>query len=99
MINQEKAIQIIEEKNQKEAAKIIKTFPERPDVVIQNGRYGPYIKIGNENIPIPKKIDPQSLELQQCLELQKQYLESKASRAESEESPLTKKKTKPRGKK
>lgn len=99
VIDQEKAIQIIEEKNRKEAAKIIKTFPERPDVVIQNGRYGPYIKIGSENIPIPKKVAPESLDLQQCLELQKKYLESKANPSEMKETPAQKKKSKYKGKK
>lgn len=77
----ERAIEIIEEKKKKDAEKIIKTFPDRPDVVVQNGRYGPYIAVGKDNIPIPKGTDPASLTLENCLALAELYLAGKKSKS------------------
>ncbi len=70
-IEQKRAIEIIEEKREKERNKYIKTFKEDPDVQILNGRWGPYIKIGSENFKIPKEIDPKSLSLKECFEVAK----------------------------
>ncbi|WP_207426392.1 type I DNA topoisomerase [Pedobacter sp. SYSU D00535] len=53
-VTEEQAIQIIQEKRQKDAEKLIKTFEEHPDVKILNGRWGPYIEYGKQNIKIPK---------------------------------------------
>jgi len=36
---------------------------------VLNGRYGPYITDGTKNAKIPKDIEPDSLNLEQCLEL------------------------------
>lgn len=76
-VSLERAIEIIEEKKKKDAEKIIRTFPERPDVVVQNGRYGPYISIGKDNVPIPKGTDPASLSLEDCLALAEKHLAGK----------------------
>lgn len=72
-ITLERAIELIDAKAQADAAKVIREFTDRdPAVRVLNGRYGPYINIGKENIKIPKDTDPASLTLEQCLELQKQ---------------------------
>jgi len=76
-VSLDRAIAIIEDKKKKEAEKVIKTFAERPDVIIQNGRYGPYFSIGKQNIPIPKKTDAATLTLEECLDLANKYLETK----------------------
>ncbi len=76
-VSLERAIEIIEEKKKKDSEKIIRAFPERPDVVVQNGRYGPYISVGKDNIPIPKGTDPASLSLDDCLALAEKHLSGK----------------------
>ncbi len=63
----ERAIEIIEEKKQKDQNKLIKEFPEKPGLRILNGRYGPYIAFNNENYPIPKTKSPTELTLNECL--------------------------------
>jgi DNA topoisomerase-1 len=65
----EQAIAIIEEKQQSDAAKIIKTFSEDLTVQILNGHWGPYIKAGKSNIKIPKGVDPQELDWPTCYDL------------------------------
>jgi DNA topoisomerase-1 len=48
---------------------IIKTFPEDKNVEILKGRFGPYIKVGKQNVKIPKGMEPDALTLAECLEL------------------------------
>lgn len=66
----EEAIQLIEEKRVAETKKTIKTFDEDPDMLILNGRYGPYISYKKSNYKLPKTItDPGALTLQEALEI------------------------------
>lgn len=53
-VTEETAISIIEEKRKKDSEKLIKAFDEDPAVKILNGRWGPYIEFGKQNIKIPK---------------------------------------------
>ena len=64
----EDAISLIQESKTAEAKKNIKSFPES-DIFILNGRYGPYIKHDGKNFRIPKKQDPESLTLEDCLKI------------------------------
>lgn len=69
-ITEQRAIEIIEIKRKVDAEKLIKTFPENPEIQILNGRWGAYIKSGKKNIRIPKDItDPKLLSLEECLTL------------------------------
>ncbi len=68
-IDQDRAIELIEAKRRLEKERIIKTFPENAEVIVQNGRFGPYISIGKENFKIPKGTDPASLTLEECLKI------------------------------
>ena len=71
-ITLENANELIDKKISDEASKVIKEFPgQDPAVSVLNGRFGPYVKIGKENVKIPKGTDPESLTLEDCLELQK----------------------------
>lgn len=65
----ERAIELIIEKRTEGANRTIKSFAERPDVLVLNGRYGPYIAIGKSNIKIPKSMEPSELTLEDCLKL------------------------------
>lgn len=51
---EEQAIEIIELKRKKDIEKIIKTFDENPDARIEQGRWGPFIRFGKQNVKIPK---------------------------------------------
>jgi len=64
-ITLERALELIEEKKQADANRIIKTF-EGTDVQILNGRYGPYVTNGAKNAKIPKDREPKSLSLEEC---------------------------------
>ncbi len=67
----ERAIELIEAKKEADKNKFIHVFDEEDPVVqVLNGRYGPYIKIGRQNIKIPKDVDPKSLTREECLKLQ-----------------------------
>ena len=58
-----KAIKIIN----KQKNNLIKTISK--DMIITNGLYGPYIKCQKGNFSIPKKIDPETLDLKMCEEI------------------------------
>jgi DNA topoisomerase-1 len=51
-ITLERTIEVIQEKVA--ANEPLKTFPEEPDMLIKNGRWGPYIAFGGNNYKIPK---------------------------------------------
>ncbi|MCJ8211525.1 type I DNA topoisomerase [Mucilaginibacter sp. RS28] len=68
-VSEAQAVEIIQEKRKKDAEKLIKTFEENAEVKILNGRWGPYIEFGKQNVKIPKGKDPQSLTYQECKEL------------------------------
>ncbi|UOQ76907.1 type I DNA topoisomerase [Hymenobacter sp. 5516J-16] len=68
-ITAQEAIDLIEAKRKADAERLIKQFPEREDVQILNGRFGPYIVVGKKNVKIPKGEEPAELTLERCLEL------------------------------
>ena len=63
----ERAQELIALKQQEEANKLIKSFPEREDVQLLNGRYGAYLKIGKDNFKLPKGTEPEKLTMEECL--------------------------------
>lgn len=70
-ITLERAIELIEAKREQEKNALIKTFDEEPDLQVLQGRFGPYIKYQKKNFKIPKTTDPETLTLEQCIELTK----------------------------
>ena len=65
----ERAIELMENKKIADASKVLKTFAEREDVQILDGRWGAYLKIGKNNYKLPKGTEIESLELEKCLEM------------------------------
>nr|MCU0406991.1 DNA topoisomerase I [Ignavibacteriaceae bacterium] len=65
----DEAISAIEAKIKSDAEKLIKSFDENPDFQILNGRWGPYLKAGKENVKIPKDREPASLTYEECIKL------------------------------
>ena len=71
----DRAIEIILAHRKAEAERIINRFEGEPLVQVLNGRYGPFIQIGEgarknkTNIKIPKDVEPKSLTRDMCLKL------------------------------
>ncbi len=68
-VDLDRAIEIILQKREDDAKKIIKEFPENEEVKLLNGRWGPFLKIGKDNFKLPKDIDPEKLTLEECIEI------------------------------
>jgi DNA topoisomerase-1 len=47
-------------------------------VEVNVGRFGPYVKVGDKNVSLPKDIDPHEVELEQALEIFETYQKNKA---------------------
>jgi len=60
-VTEVQAIEIIEDKRKKDSEKLIKVFDENPEVKVLNGRWGPYIEFGKQNVKIPKGKEPKDL--------------------------------------
>ena len=84
----DEAIVVIEAKKKSDAEKLIKSFEENPEFQILNGRWGPYLKAGKENVKIPKDRDPASLTYEECIKLAEE-----AKTKPKEEEDLRKAKT------
>ena len=67
----EQAVEILKNKLEADAKKMIKSFPDE-GIDILNGRYGPYIKKDKENYKIPKDKDPEKLSLEEIQALIKE---------------------------
>ena len=62
------ALELIAAKKQADLDKILVTF-DGTDVQIVKGRWGPFITDGNKNARMPKEREPDSMSLEECLEL------------------------------
>ena len=82
----ERAIELIDAKREADRNKTIKTFVDEPELQILNGRWGPYISYKKINYKIPKKTDPASLTIENCMKI--------ISTSEEKEKTQTRKKAK-----
>ncbi|HSH41997.1 MAG TPA: DNA topoisomerase I [Arenicellales bacterium] len=64
-VSLERALELVAEKKQADANRIIKSFPDK-GIQVLRGRYGPYVTNGEKNAKIPKDTEPESLTLEQC---------------------------------
>ena len=97
-ISLEEAIDLIKAQRESEAKKVLKTFEEEPELMVLNGRYGPYIVYKKKNVKIPKGKDAESLTLEDCRAIvadesnhSKGGARKRATRARSTASKKTKK--------
>jgi DNA topoisomerase I len=68
-IELELAVEIIVEKREKDSNKIILEFSEDKELLVLNGRWGPYISYKKENYKIPRGTDPKSLIYSDCMKI------------------------------
>ena len=68
-ITLERAIVLIEEKREKDNKKIIKSFENEPELLILNGRWGPYISYKKNNYKIPKSHIASDLSVEDAMKL------------------------------
>jgi DNA topoisomerase-1 len=63
---------------------------EKEDVVVNIGRFGPYIKHGGSNVSLPKTKDPYTISLEECIELikNKPSKEKKVLKSFAEDSTI-----------
>ena len=66
-VSKEQAIDIIKEKRQKDIEKIIRVFDENPEARIENGRWGPFVRFGKQNLKIPKGTDVSAVTYEEVL--------------------------------
>jgi DNA topoisomerase-1 len=62
-------VELIIAKRSADSLRIIKEFSINPDVKVLNGKYGPYIVVGKQNVKIPKDKVAADLTLEECLKL------------------------------
>ena len=62
-------LKIIVEGREKEKKREIKRFDENKELMILNGRYGPYISYKKKNYRIPKSKVPEDLTLEECMSI------------------------------
>ncbi len=67
LIEHDRAVEIINEKREKDLNNIILTFEQDPDLRVLNGRFGPYIAHKKSNFKIPKTTDPTKLSYEACM--------------------------------
>jgi DNA topoisomerase-1 len=78
-INLERALELIEQKQQLDANRVIREF-NGSDIRVLNGRYGPYVTDGANNARIPKDKEPTKLSLAECRQLIEQASTKKSRR-------------------
>lgn len=79
-ISLERALELYSEKQNAAANNLIKSFDEREDVQLLNGKYGAYLKIGKNNFKLPKDKKPEELTLSECLEIAENQGTKKSSK-------------------
>jgi len=62
-----RAIEIINEKNNQTQQNFIKKYDEDSEIMVQNGKYGPYISYKKKNFKIPKTIDPTKMTYEEAM--------------------------------
>lgn len=89
-IGLDRAIELIEEKRERDNKKTIKTFEENKDLQILNGRWGPYISFEKKNYKIPKDKEASALSYEDCLKLIEERDKTKKTKDKSKKKPGTK---------
>lgn len=88
-VTEEECIQIIKEKRQKDIEKVIRVFDENPDAQIEQGRWGPFIRFGKQNLKIPKGTEIEKISYEDVLK----WAEADAPKGKTVKAKAAEKKT------
>ncbi|CAM3483879.1 type I DNA topoisomerase [Sphingobacterium prati] len=88
-VTEEECIQIIQEKRQKDIEKVIRVFDENPDAQIEQGRWGPFIRFGKQNLKIPKGTEIEKISYEEVLK----WAEADAPKGKAVKAKTAEKKT------
>ena len=72
----ERALELISEKNESDKKKVLKDFG---DILLLNGRYGPYLTKDKQNFRLPKGTDAEKLTKEDCIRIIENSDKSKKS--------------------
>ena len=89
-VEKDEAIVVIEEKIKKDKEKIIQTFEEEPGLIVQHGRYGPYISFKKKNYKIPKGTKPEELTLEEIRKIMSEDTSKSKTRGKTKAKPKAK---------
>jgi len=67
LIEYDRAVEIINEKRQKDQNSVLLTFDNDPELRVLDGRFGPYIVYKKTNYKIPKGTEPTTLSYEDCM--------------------------------
>lgn len=90
----ERAIELIEEKRELDNKKLIASFDSEPELLVLNGRWGPYISYKGGNYKIPKNQEAAALSLENCMELIKKEGSKSSGKPKSNKTKASSVKTK-----
>jgi DNA topoisomerase-1 len=100
-ISLEKAVELINKKEEKEKERIIKSYEEDSSVKVVKGKYGPCIQIGRKFFKIPSGKNAEELTLEECLTIagikkmpQSKEVSSTDNKSKTKSTKSIKKKTK-----
>ena len=68
-VDLERAIELIEQKREKDRNSLIRVFEQDPELKILNGRWGPYLSYKKTNVRLPKGKKAEDLTFEECIEL------------------------------
>ncbi|WP_135079104.1 type I DNA topoisomerase [Terasakiella sp. SH-1] len=92
-IGENRAIALIHEKMEKTQMVVLGQHPdEKKDIILQNGRWGPFVKVGRINVRLPKDMDREEVTLEWAIEaLNKKGAGAKKKKAPAKKKPAAKK--------
>jgi len=93
-INEERCIELIEAKRQKNRERFIKTYEEDIEIQVLQGRWGPYISYKKKNYKIPKTTEASELNYEDAVKLIESQQKSKGTTSKAKKAPAKKVTTK-----
>lgn len=93
-VGENRAIDLIHEKMEKTQMVVLGQHPEeKKDIVLQNGRWGPFVKVGRINVRLPKDMDREEVTLEWAIEALNKKGAGKKKKAATKKKATTKKAT------
>ncbi|MBN1989630.1 MAG: type I DNA topoisomerase [Bacteroidales bacterium] len=93
-ITLERSVELIEENRKKERERVIKLYPEEPELQVLNGRWGPYLVYKGDNYKLPKGTNAEALTLEECQKIISEQTPTNTRRKSGKSSAKESKQTK-----